>query len=87
MLRVRVHIMPCPNKKMTGRDLRRLRTAANISEDKVGKAIGTNRIQIQRLQKKQWFELHPVVMQQLLSILKMKLVSVEKDGQMIYESC
>jgi len=54
---------------MTGAELRRLRIAADLSAREVADRLGTYRLQIQRWEKKQWFELHPVIMQQLLTIL------------------
>ena len=63
-------VTPCPNLRMTGRELRRLRIAADLSEAQVAVRFGTYRRQIQRWEKKAWFELPPTVMQQLLNILR-----------------
>ncbi len=62
-------VTQCPNKRMTGRELRRLRIAADLSEAQVAAKFGTYRRQIQRWEKKGWFELVPTAMQQLLNIL------------------
>jgi len=68
---LKAHITNCPNKLMSGNELRRLRVAANLSERELGERLGTNRIQIQRWQNlgQRDFELHPTVMMQLLEIL------------------
>ncbi len=66
---LKAHITNCPNKRMEGRELRRLRVAADISENELSRRMGTYRRQIQRWEKKLWFELTPPIMQQLLSIL------------------
>lgn len=66
---LKAKISSCPNKRMEGRELRRLRVAADISERELGARLGTYRIQIRRWEKKAWFELAPPVMGQLLSIL------------------
>lgn len=63
------NITDSPNKRMTGVELRRLRTAAGLSCREVAERLGTYRLQIQRWEARQWFELHPVIMQQLLTIL------------------
>ena len=66
---LKAKISSCPNKRMEGRELRRLRVAADISERELGARLGTCRITIRRWEKKAWFELAPPVMGQLLSIL------------------
>lgn len=66
---LRAKITACPNKRMAGRELRRLRVAIGMSERELGERLGTYREQIQRWEKKSWFELHPTVMMQLLKIL------------------
>lgn len=67
---LKAKITACPNKRMTGAELRRLRVATPaLSEEELARRLGTYRKQIERWEKKQWFELAPPVMQQLLSIL------------------
>ena len=66
---LKAEISSCPNKRMEGRELRRLRVAADLSERELGKRLGTGRTKIYRWEKIAWFELTPPVMQQLLSIL------------------
>lgn len=54
---------------MEGRELRRLRVAADMSEKKLAKAFGTYRKQIERWEKAAWFELDPDSMVRMLHIL------------------
>ena len=58
-----------PNKRMTGRELRRLRVSAEFSENDLAERMDTYRARIQRWEKKAWFELHPEQMKQLLKVL------------------
>ena len=62
-------ISRCPNKRMQGRELRRLRVAAEMSEKQLAKAFGTYRRRVQRWENKAWFELAPQDMVELLKIL------------------
>jgi len=57
---------------MAGGELRRLRVSAGLSERQLAVQLGTYRKQIQRWEGKEWFELAPVPMQQLLNILGVK---------------
>lgn len=66
---LKAEISSCPNKRMEGRELRRLRMAADMSKTQLAERLGTYREQIKRWEKKLWFELTPPAMQQLLSIL------------------
>ncbi len=69
MTMLRAKITSCPNKRMEGRELRRLRVAADMSKTQLAGRLGTYREQIKRWEKKAWFELAPPVMMQLLEIL------------------
>ncbi len=69
MPRVKAKITPCPNLRMAGGELRRLILVAGLDDGEVAERLGTSRMQIWRWEKKAWFELNPVVMRQLLSIL------------------
>ena len=67
-------ISRCKNLKMTGNELRRLRNhpkGTRLSRRSVGELMDKYRIQIERWEDlhKEEFELHPVVMEQLLTIL------------------
>ena len=62
-------ITDSPNKRMAGDELRRLRIAADLSTEEVARRLGSYREQIKRWEKAKWFELHPTIMQQLLTIL------------------
>ncbi len=66
---LKAEISSCPNKRMAGCELRRLRVAADLSENELARRLGTYHRQVQRWEKRGWFELAPQVMQQLLSIL------------------
>ena len=66
---LKAKISSCPNKRMEGRELRRLRVAADLSERELGNRLGTYKKQVQRCEAKAWFELTPPAMQHLLSIL------------------
>ena len=68
---LKAHIRACPNKRMTGTELRRLRVAAGMGERRLARKFGTYRVQIQRWQdmKQGEFELSPQGMQRLLSAL------------------
>ena len=69
MILQRAHITACPNKRMAGTELRRLRAGANLGERELAERLGTYRVQIQRWEEKSWFELTPTVMQRLLDVL------------------
>ena len=62
-------IMGCPNRLMTGRELRRLRVAAGLSERELAERYGTYRRQITRWETSARFELHPDAMALLLKTL------------------
>ncbi len=62
-------ITACPNKRMTGRELRRLIRKSHVSEQAVAETLGTSRSQVRRLEDKGWFELCPRVMIELLEKL------------------
>lgn len=66
---LKAEITDCPNKRMAGKELRRLRAAAGMSEMEVAMRYGTYRMQIVRWEKWRWFELPPVLMEQLLAVL------------------
>ena len=66
---LKAEITSCPNKRMKGRELRRLRVAACLSERELGERLGGYKKMIQRWEGRVWFELSPPVMGQLLSIL------------------
>ena len=66
---LKAKIYRCPNFRMSGIELRRLRVAANMSEDKLAILLGTYRQKIQRWEKKKWFEVEPGFMQGLLKVL------------------
>ncbi len=71
---LKAEISSCPNKRMAGRELRRLRNhpdGKGLSQRQVGVLLGKYRVQIQRWEElhEVEFELHPMIMQQLLSIL------------------
>ena len=65
----KAEITDCPNKIITGREMRRLRVAADISEEYLAAQMGTSRSQIRRMENKLWLEFQPKVMEQLLNIL------------------
>jgi DNA-binding transcriptional regulator YiaG len=62
-------IYPSPNKRMAGVTLRRLRVAAQLSEQDLAGRLGTYRRRIQRWESSAWFELHSKGMDQLLKTL------------------
>lgn len=66
---LKAEITACPNKRMRGRELRRLIRESGVSEQSVAQSLYTSRSQIRRMEDKEWFELHPNIMQQLLDIL------------------
>lgn len=65
-------IINSPNKRMSGRELRRLRVLAGLSENELSILLDTYRQRIQRWEKMAWFELHPMQMKQLLKVLGAK---------------
>lgn len=65
----RSHVYDSPNQRMAGKELRRLRVAANLSESELARRIGTYRVQIQRWQKAVWFYLTKKEMNQVLKSL------------------
>jgi len=66
---LKAKISSCPNKRMEGRELRRLRVAAGLSERKLAEKFDTYQRQIQRFEKVQYFELPPKRMHDLLTAL------------------
>ncbi len=66
---LKAKICRCPNYRMSGIELRRLRVAANMSEEELADELGTYRVKVQRWEKKKWFELEPDYMQGLLKVL------------------
>lgn len=58
-----------PNKRMSGKELRRLRVAAGLSKPELAKKVGTYRKQIQRWETTAFFELHPTRMKDMLNAL------------------
>ena len=69
--RIKAEIRRCPNLRMTGRYLRRLRTTACMSTKRVAEGTGLYRTQIRRWEElhKEEFELPPQRMQKLLDVL------------------
>ena len=68
---IKAKITACPNKRITGGELRRLRKLAGLTEDQLGARMGSYREQIYRWEKFSGREIEfvPPVMQQLLDIL------------------
>ncbi len=68
---IKAVITRCPNKRMTGFELRRLRIAADLSERGLAAGIGTYRRRVQRWERLGWeyFELVPNEMEALLTAL------------------
>ncbi len=69
MALIKAVITACPNKRMAGKELRRLRVAADMTEQELADRLGTYREKIQRWEGRSEFELNPVQMQQLLTAL------------------
>lgn len=69
---LKAKITSCPNKLMTGSELRRLRVAADMSVRGLAGELGTYDHQIERWEKRKHatFEIHPRLMAELLNILK-----------------
>ncbi len=72
MATIKACITACPNKKMTGMELRRLRVAANLSEEELANGFGTYRQRIVRWENMRQFEfeLEPERMARLLRTLR-----------------
>ena len=71
MATIKAEITACPNKRMAGKELRRLRVAADLSEQELADGYGTYRQRIVRWENRRQlkFELEPLEMQQLLKTL------------------
>ena len=70
MALLKAKITACPNKRMKGRELRRLIKESRVSEQAIAETLGTSRSQIRRMEDKNWFELCPRVMVELLEKLE-----------------
>ena len=68
---LKAEIRRCNNLRMTGRELRRLRIAAGVSEERIACAIGVKRRDVRDMQDRghKEFELPAIVMQRLLTLL------------------
>ncbi len=66
---LKAKIRACPNKRMAGTELRRLRVAVDMSEQELADRFGTYREKIQRWEGRSEFELVPMQMQRLLTAL------------------
>ena len=66
---LKAKITNCPNKRMTGLELRRLRNAGDLSKRELAERFGTYPKEIQRLEKTSFFEMHPERMEDLLKAL------------------
>lgn len=69
MPKLKAKIWRSKNLRMAGKELRRLRVAAGLSEKELAERFGTYRMKIQRLEKAPSFELQPQQMQELLKAL------------------
>lgn len=69
MDKLKAKIFASPEKGMEGRELRRLRVAAGLSEEALALKIDTYRKQIVRWENSYRFYIHPRIMQKLLDAL------------------
>ena len=69
---LKAKITSCPNKLMSGTELRRLRVANDMSVRGLAGELGTYHMQIERWENLHHvnFEIHPRLMAELLNILK-----------------
>lgn len=70
--RQKAKIYDCPNKRMAGHELYRLRNGANLGRKRLGSLMdkwGWHRKKVERFEKVLDFELHPMEMADLLKAL------------------
>ena len=68
-MRQKAKIYASQSKGMDGKELRRLRVAASLSERQLAAAMGWNRKKVERYQNVLRFEIHHTEMQKLLTVL------------------
>ncbi len=70
---LKAKVFQSPNKCMKGKELRRLLSAANMSEEVLANRLEVHRTQIRAWQNAKHFCIHPIAMRQLLSALGAKI--------------